>query len=174
MQRIFDGTLSDDVTPLEVQMYLRDDLPPTVAERLEVLVDRLGALEQLPHISSVDIATWEPITELPSRHGRSRSQRTIAKFEQWAETVGLSLSPAFDHRSVRSALCDRTYERTLVPIVAMAMSTDDGLKFVAPSSDERSTYTVEDCLEIVAAHGLAGLEAICDGHSPPPVIEKPV
>lgn len=173
MRRSLDGPLSEDATPLDVQLYLRDDLPPIVAERIDTIVDRVDTLDQLPHIDSVDISTWEPITDLPSRR-ESRSQRILHEFERWADAAGMSLSPAFDRRSLDSALCRRTYERTFVPIVAMAVSADERLRFVAPSRNERSTYTVDNCLDIVASHGIEGLEAICNRHSPPPIVEHHV
>jgi hypothetical protein len=132
-----------------VDVYLREQVPPPVAKTVDDTVERLHELERDGVVSEVSVDSWGH----RSVRGVDESgsiETTIREFERWADRTGHSLRPAFDRREVSSMFCEGSVLRHDVPIISLAVYEDGQLQCVTPCTDDDCTYTVRDCLDVLA------------------------
>ncbi|MEF8783406.1 MAG: HTH domain-containing protein [Haloarculaceae archaeon] len=123
---------------------------PVCGPRTEI-VDRLGSLSAADSIDAFRIETW-PNEVVVSEHTRhTQVIETYEQFQAWAEEAGVSITPAFDRRTVTS-LIGRSEEVLTLPMMCLAVY-DDGLRGVYPCTDGDETWTVTDYLDAYEAAG---------------------
>lgn len=73
----------------------------------------------------------------------------IDAFESWADEHGRSLRPCFEYHENATAIDGSDCSSIELPAMVLAEYDADGLRFVAPSTDDTSTVTVRDRLEAI-------------------------
>lgn len=141
---------------LGVECYVRSDVSVPSARQIEVIVDRLRALQETDVVSECWVREW-PSTHRAADGGETRAD-IVSKFEDWAATEGHSLDPAFRRQTVHSSLVGsgETWTEIRVPLVSLALYDDsDRLRGVVPfTDDDGTTHTVEEWVS--AAEAQAG------------------
>lgn len=165
--------------PLRIDCYVRSNVPPTVTETVNGVVERLQRLSDRGRIETYRVTNWPSecptIEEATDDDGPTRDDLVTA-FERWAARNGHSLEPAFRRREIPATSFgvetgDQS-ERVRVPVVALAVSAVDGDDECVPGADAESTalegvvpytertetgrsrtYTVDEWLSIVESGG---------------------
>ncbi|WP_254525182.1 HTH domain-containing protein [Natrinema caseinilyticum] len=152
---------------IRIDCFVRSNVPPSVSEQIQALVDRLRTLRDHGLIDDVRVSRWPPQRSMTEEAG-STCNDLVAEFEQWAERNGYSLEPGFRRREVPPSplgLTSDSRERVRVPLVALALYEADAeteaLRGVVPctdrsATDDDRTYTVDGWLTAVETRALDG------------------
>lgn len=123
---------------------------PVCGPRTEI-VDRLGSLSAADSIDAFRIETWPNEVVVSEHTQHTQVIETYEQFRAWADEAGVSITPAFDRRTVTS-LIGRTEEVLTLPVMCLAVYDDD-LRGVYPCTDSDETWTVTDYLDAYEAAG---------------------
>jgi hypothetical protein len=126
-------------------------------DQQNLVVRRLRALEDAGHIDGYDVSVWSGRVRLTGTE-RPPVVGTYYSFARWADTAGVDISPFFTVRE-RESFVDGTARELVLPVMCLAVWTDDGLETVAPNVRDGETTTVEDCLDGLADSRLAPVSA---------------
>ncbi|ELY61665.1 HTH domain-containing protein [Natronococcus jeotgali] len=160
----------DRAENIQVDCYVRSDVPAPVAETINALTKRLQQLCDHGPISDFQVSQWPPEHHGVTKTDEMRPTRDelVAEFEQWAEQHDYTLEPAFRRNEIPSSPLglesNETHERVRVPFVAIALyeaDTENGpdteaLRGVVPYTEgsdtvEDRTYTVQEWLSTLEA-----------------------
>lgn len=132
--------------PTRATLYVRASIPSRVREHVYDVVDDLESLADREVLEDVAVETWD--ARVPVEGGADRINReaydAYAAFREWAEARGRSLEPYFRVRE-----SDRG-EVLVLPIMCLAVESDEGVEAVYPSETDEEKATVLD--------GIAALE----------------
>jgi hypothetical protein len=127
-------------------------------EQQRATMDRLDSLADTELVDDVHYRAWaHQLSPNAEDDWCQKARATYARFRAWATENDRSLEPAFGTRTTSSIVDDEEYEVIEFPVLCVAVTVDDELVHVAPSTDPvtGSTYTVGECLDALEATALA-------------------
>lgn len=133
---------------LDVEVWLRDEVPPGVYDRQERTLARLDGVRTAGVVGDVTVRTWGRRMRLDAgaTPADDRAHESVESFRQWAAERGHDLEPGFQVREVCSLVADEIHEVLTFPLVCVALYRDGAVRGVFPCSSEEGVHTVEDCL----------------------------
>lgn len=156
-----------------VHLYVRADAP--LVEHRAAVIDRLEQLDADDRIASYRVHPWPraislDLLDLLDRLDGEDVAGLVREFEAWAAAFGCCIRPPFDVRTTYSTFTEETENLLVLPALCLATYDDGDLVGVAPFTDGRSIYTVEDALDALAT-GATPIPPAPDpmGDSPPDV-----
>jgi len=147
MQRS-DEHRSDELVGGEIAVQLWSRRP--VCGPRTTVIDQFTELATAGTIDGFDIRTWPE--EVPVSEGSEHSEvlETVDRFKQWATERGFRLRPSFETRT-SALLVGGSTEVLRLPMIAVAVYSDDDLVGVYPCTDDGTTWSVTDCIDALAA-----------------------
>lgn len=128
--------------PTSATLYVRASIPTRVREHVYDVVDDLEALADRGVVEEVTVETWD--ARVPVEGGAdclcATAYEAYETFSEWASDRGRSLQPYFRVRE-----SDRG-EVLVLPIMCLAVESEDGLEAVYPSETPEEKATVHDGL----------------------------
>lgn len=146
-----------DTDPAEriVHLGIRADLPSRGT--LDAVLDRLDTLASDGRLGGYDVTSWPAHVRFDVEPATDSVLDRFERFWTWAESEGLSITPAFGIRQGRTMLGE--YEQVLdTPVVFAWVTVDGEIRAVAPCADGSETATLMDLI--------GELEAEAVGSSP--------
>lgn len=135
------------VNPPEVTFYVRGDMFGA-NDQQHAVVRRLHELEDAGHIEGYDVEVWTGRVDLSTAAGSTVVER-YREFASWADDEGVDIDPFFTVRE-RESFVDGTARELILPVMCLAVRTDDELVAVAPTAQGEEVTTVQDCLDALA------------------------
>lgn len=117
---------------------------PVCGPRTEV-IDRLSRLTREDAITEFTVETWPDEVVLSEHTDHTRVVEQYGAFKEWAGDNDVSLTPAFERRTV-SPLVGKRREVLTIPMLCLAVYRDD-LCGVYPCNDGERTWRVTDYLD---------------------------
>jgi uncharacterized protein YciU (UPF0263 family) len=113
----------------------------------------LDRLESDGRIGSYETDIWPSRVCLSDDHPRHRSGVVdlFERFEEWAETVGVSIRPAFEVSTTTSIADEETEPVLKTPAMCLAIYDGPELRGVFPCSKGTENYDLSDGLRMLAA-----------------------
>jgi hypothetical protein len=138
--------------PIRIELFVRSLAPNAMRPTQESAIERLqrlaatGSIELSVHVTGGDVC---PNTAAASTEIGQFLLDRIDAFESWADEHGRSLRPCFEYHENATAIDGSDCSSIELPAMVLAEYDADGLRFVAPSTDDTSTVTVRDRLEAI-------------------------
>lgn len=133
-------------------LYVRSLAPSECRPQQIAIIRRLKQLEASGAINDYSVEVWgSQLTEYEADLTESgdRIRDRIEDFRAWAADHDVSIESFFPIRTVASEFTDEEYTRIQFPVLTLAESGDDSLRFVTPCTDGESVYTVVDHLDLL-------------------------
>jgi hypothetical protein len=140
-------TLGGSDSP-QVTLYVRGDMFGA-NDRQNAVARRLGALEDAGRIDGYDVTVWSDRVRLDGDRPEPAAD-LYRSFVRWADAEGVDIDPFFSVRE-RESFVDGTARELVLPVMCLAVRTDDGLETVAPHRDGAETTSIVDCLDRLEA-----------------------
>jgi hypothetical protein len=138
----------DDSGAPRVTFYVRGDMFGANDRQHEV-VTRLSALAADGRIDDYDVSVWSDRVRLDVDRGPPVVD-LYRSFERWADAEGVDIGPFFDVRE-RESFLDGTARELVLPVMCLAVRTEEGLETVAPNVRDGEATSVVDCLDRLEA-----------------------
>ena len=140
-------TLSDSAAP-RVAFYVRGDMFGANDQQTAV-VTALSALAEDGRIDEYEVSVWSDRVRLDG-DSQPPAADHYREFATWAEAEGVDIDPFFTVRE-RESFVDGTAHELVLPVMCLAVRTDDGLETVAPHDRNGESTSVRDCVEALKA-----------------------
>jgi hypothetical protein len=127
-----------------VTFYVRGDMFGA-NDQQNAVVTTLSTLVDAGRIADYEVSVWSDRVRLDDDELPPAADRYHA-FEAWAESEGVDIDPFFTVRE-RESFVDGTARELVLPVMCLAVRTDDGLEAVAPHVRDGETTSVRDCLK---------------------------
>ena len=131
-------------------LYVRGDMFGA-NDQQHAVARQLDALASAGHIDDYDVSVWSDRVRLDDDRPQPAADR-YRSFVQWADTAGVDIDPFFSVRE-RDSFVDGTVRELVLPVMCLAVRTDDGLETVAPHRRGAETTSVMDCLDELESLG---------------------
>ena len=130
-----------------LEFFVRSLAPNQCYPQQQAIVQRLRRLETEGTITEFGLDVWgDQIAGSRNvqseRHSRYRTR--LAAFRDWAEAHDMSLRPGFQAETIHSEFTGETVTRIRLPIMTLAEYDGGNHRFVSPSSDGDSHFSVTD------------------------------
>ena len=138
------SAIHSETAPPRVTLYVRGDMFGA-NDQQNAVVRRLGELADDGRIDEYDVSVWNGRVRL----GGDRTPPAVAAYEEfdaWADAEGVDIAPFFTVRE-RESFVDGVARELVLPVMCLAVHTDEGLATVAPSVRDTEIVTVQDCLD---------------------------
>lgn len=124
-------------------LYVRASIPKRTREHVYDVVDDLESLEAAETVEEVRVESWDARVPLDADRDRIRTDALDAyeAFREWAADADRSLTPYFRERETEQGTV------LVLPIMCLAVESDEGVEAVYPSESESGKQTVLDGLE---------------------------
>ncbi|WP_299333112.1 HTH domain-containing protein [Haloplanus sp.] len=119
---------------------------------LDQVDDLLEAVHEYADAGLVDgysIDIWPDRIRLGDTEGSAAVIDDYERFRAWADNDGVSLEPAFEHRTRTTMAGDDPDAFLVLPVVCLAVRVDGDLVTVAPHTTDTTAYTAADALSDV-------------------------
>lgn len=131
-----------------LELYVRSLSPGGARPQQAAVIDRLERLETEHATVDVTVTVWgkEIGTTTPAARtdaGQFILER-VSEFREWARERGRSIDSFFETREVHSSITGEEYTALVLPVMTLAEYHDGSLRFVAPSANGETVYTVSD------------------------------
>lgn len=136
-----------------LELFVRSLHPRGATQRQEAIISRLDRMEEADVIDGYTVSVWgdEIVRDGPSSEtemGRYVRDR-LAEFQDWAAAEGVSIDRFYQTLTIDSELTGTTFERTTLPIMALAEYEDDDLVYLTPHEGDE-VESVVDRLDVLA------------------------
>lgn len=129
----------------EITVYLREAPPEYVRERQRAVLDTFEQLEATGVLDDVSVVRWPKHVRVPS----DRTDIDVGDtYREFADAVGAdSLEPFFKRKPVSG----RSGDVLVLPVICVAIRTDDELTGLYPHWDDGTHHSIEDCRMALSA-----------------------
>lgn len=134
---------------VEVDLYVRHDLPRPSQRRADAVDAELRALAAEGEVSEYRQHTWTKRVQV-GRCSAAVRDRYLA-FSAWADRADVSLQPFFETRERYDTKTESYTDCLIVPAMTLAVTVDGDLSAVYPHGDGDATASVEDGLAAIRA-----------------------
>lgn len=136
-------------SPVRAVLRLRALAPHGINGTQTGIIDRLQQLEADGRIDELDIGVWGRSIGINRAAERDPSgvRETVFEFEQWANEHGCTLRPAFERRNDHVA----GEGRVVLPLICLAIYTEEAVQAVYPHVDGERVYTIHDGVKVLEA-----------------------
>lgn len=132
-------------------VYLRSVAPGGVNDAQRRALRGLRAAEDRGALDEVVADAWGTALACAEIAPEETSVASLLReFDRWAASNDRELQPAFQRRVTESIVGDER-ESVKLPLVCVALYDGDELVSVVPHCDGDDVYTVQDCLDALAA-----------------------
>jgi hypothetical protein len=141
------ATQFESATP-RVTFYVRGDMFGA-NDQQNAIVGRLRDLAASGRIEAYDVAVWNGRVRLDT----DRTPPAVTAYEafsDWAAAAGVDIDPFFTVRE-RESFVDGAARELVLPVMCLAVESEDGIESVAPNVRGDETTTVRDCLDALEA-----------------------
>jgi len=128
-----------------IEFYVRRELPGPARKQAATAYDRLRRLEERGVVSAVDRSEWTGRVPLGDCDGWLRD--TYLGFTDWAERVGVALTPFFGTRRCYTPEHEAYTDWLVLPALCLAVYGNGQLRAVYPHADGDETVTVTDAID---------------------------
>ncbi len=136
---------------VQVELFVRNELPPPARERADAVTARLEELDAAGELDGIQCHTWDK--RVPVEDCDTAVRDTYLSFTQWANAAGVSLRPFFQTREHYSKAHGERIDWLVLPAFCLAIYEGDQLTAVYPHADGADTHTVEDGLDLFQPEG---------------------
>lgn len=139
----------ESTPPLTVDFYVRADAP--IREQRDAVIEQLTDLEGKGHITGFSVHPWPRAVslDLVAEIDDDGILGEFESFETWADRNGIGIRPPFDVRTSHSVITDETHELLVLPVMCLAVYSDDDLVGMYPCSDDESVLTIDDAFDAI-------------------------
>ncbi len=116
---------------------------PPDPQRRDELLSRLNACVERGTVEELTVSIWPRAVSLTCSLPVESPVERVREFEQWAADNDVSLEPAFETRTVQSAILDCEECVLRLPTMCLACYHDGDLIHVAPCSTPDAHISVE-------------------------------
>ncbi|WP_336328612.1 HTH domain-containing protein [Halovenus sp. HT40] len=145
----------EDPTAVTVECWSRNTTEPTVIAWQESVYERLREYANSDRIARLETNTWSKCIRCPTASDdrtetcANKCWETYCQFEDWATSTGYDLEPGFRRYERSSLASSESCEPVVVPVVSLAVYSEDELGAVFPCSTTDRVWTVEDGLAVI-------------------------